>query len=98
MMACVRGHLEVAELLLAHGADPTVETQDGHTAVLGACAAGQARVVELLSAKGVDLRSVNSLGYSPLMVASRAGHRDVVQVLLAATPKEKMGSENHFDS
>jgi ankyrin repeat protein len=80
-----RGHKDVAELLLAHGADVNarlrVKGQEVplHLAVAG----GHKDVVGLLLAHGADVNAKNNKGGTPLHLAAYLGHKDIVGLLLA---------------
>lgn len=50
LWACGHGKESAVEMLLAHGADPNVPSEDGITALLTACAAGETRIVKMLTA------------------------------------------------
>ena len=81
--ATMSGHKEIAELLLAHGANPDARdiysacslhygVQNGHTAI-----------VELLIAKGADVNAKNSEGKTALDIALDRNQKDIVALLLA---------------
>ena len=55
MAAAANGHREVAELLLAAGADVHVRNIDGWTALTFAAAAGHAAIIELLLLHGAGV-------------------------------------------
>lgn len=82
--ASVYGRLEMVELLLAHGADPTrVVFKWGWTAIESASKHGHLKIVELLLAKGADINHEDKLGGTALWKASDGGHFEVVKLLLA---------------
>ncbi|CAM9172663.1 unnamed protein product, partial [Ectocarpus fasciculatus] len=69
--ACLVGSLEVSRLLVEHGADISVQTELGSTALMGACSKENLELVAyLLDVPGCD---VNARGYrdgqTALMVA-----------------------------
>ncbi len=81
--AAQQGHAEIAELLIAKGANPNAIDMMGetplHTAVLG----GHKDVVMVLLAGGANVNAINRMERTPLHFAAREGYLDVVEVLLA---------------
>ena len=80
-------HLELAELLLAHGADPALGNNEiGMTnTCLGAAAArNDANVVKMLLRHGVAHSAPAKGGFSPLALAARGGATKVIAPLLEA--------------
>jgi uncharacterized protein len=83
-MASALGLTAVVRMLLEHGADPSVETVNGDTALFAATFAGSTDVVELLLRSGVQI-AVTSRAYennAPLALAVMRGHAAVAGVLL----------------
>ncbi len=74
------GHKEVAELLLANGANVNARNNDGTTVLNTAAYQGHKEIVELLLANGADVRAKE--GYAPLDCAVSQGHKEVVKLLL----------------
>ena len=75
------GHKEVAELLIAAGADVDAMGGDRWTALLLAAGDGHKEIAELLIAKGAD---VNAKGWSestPLLAAVENGHKEIADLL-----------------
>ena len=56
-LSTIRGHKEIAELLIAKGADVNAKLQDGFTPLHYAADEGHKEVVELLIAKGADVNA-----------------------------------------
>lgn len=88
MSAALRGHREVAQLLLDEGADVNTENQHGYTALSYAAKSDAplaADVGELLIAAGAAVDAPNKYGHTPLMRAANWGRKGMVQVLLDAS-------------
>jgi len=94
--AALKGHVDVLELLLAHGADVNSLNAQGATALHDAALAGQRAAAETLLKHGanIDARDSES-GATPLHQAASWGRRGVVDLLIArhADPhiKDKSG-------
>jgi ankyrin len=95
MRAAFSGDLELVKLLLAHGADPHIESKDKETSLMAACGTGfingyhrqrtpgeRLEVVKLLIGLGEDVNAADSYGITPLMVAANLGDIAVVQYLI----------------
>ena len=69
--AAFEGHKEIAELLIAKGADVNAKKKDkiGLTPLHIAAVAGHKEVAELLIAKGADINTKNDFGETPLDAA-----------------------------
>ena len=78
-------HKDVAELLLAKGADVNAKNNAGWTPLHQAAHGGYRDVAELLLAKGANVSARNGGGWTPLHLA--AAHRDVAELLLAKGAK-----------
>ena len=75
---------EIAELLIAKGADVNTKNIIGMTPLHYTAAAGQREVAELLLTKGADANSQNPPTLeTPLYSAADAGQREVAELLLA---------------
>ena len=66
IMAVFKGHKEIAELLIANGADVHAKDMRGGTSLLIATMLGRTEVVELLISKGADVNAKDRLGRTPL--------------------------------
>jgi TonB family protein len=84
------GNKEMAELLLANGAD--INARSGSRSQLGmgadtplheAVTNGRKEMVEFLLAHGADVNAEDDFGYTPLHLAAEKGHRDVLEMQLA---------------
>ena len=77
------GHVEVALLLVKHGADPTARNAHGFCPLYFASLYGYIGVVQCLVEHGVDpTAQVNENGWTPLHGAAYSGHIKVVQFLV----------------
>jgi ankyrin repeat protein len=74
--------LEIARLLLEHGADPDARQNDDFTPLHEAAANGQLEMVSLLLAHGADVNLSQKSGRTALSFAQNAGHQEVVEFLL----------------
>lgn len=81
-MAALNGRKEVAELLLAKGANVNAKDVFHDTPLhLAARSHRTLEVAELLLAKGADVNAKNYWGATPLHVAVEEGHSDVAELL-----------------
>lgn len=77
------GHIDVAKILIAHGADVNAEDEAGFRPVRGASKFGHEQVVELLVANGAEVNVHDFNGDTPLHYAVHNGHTSIVKLLLA---------------
>jgi ankyrin repeat protein len=82
LVASRKGHLDVAQLLLEHGADPEAQDDEEHSPLLLASQGGHVEVVRVLLEHGADTEARDEFDVSPLERATIEGHLDVVRVLL----------------
>ncbi len=87
MVAALKGHLDIAKLLVENGADiharPDFNNNQGQTALMMASKNGYIDIVKMLVEKGSDVNSiVKHTGYSALIMASEKGKKDVVSLLI----------------
>jgi uncharacterized protein len=96
MRAALAGDLELAKLLLAHGADPHIASRDRETTLMAACGTGfingyhrqrspeeRLELVKLLVDLGEDVNAADGYGITPLMVAANLGNIEVVKYLIS---------------
>lgn len=78
--AVIRGHQEIAELLLERGVDINAGT-GGNTALHGAVIFGQLEMVAWLLDHGADVLSTDYSGKTPLQVAEENNQENVLALL-----------------
>ena len=77
MLASQKGHLEIVECLLQHGADPNAKTEKGFTSLYIASQNGSSAIVKLL------LQHTIIENYKmPLSIACQLGHGEIVRLLI----------------
>ena len=77
------GRADIAQLLLAHGADGNTQDDKKRTPLYWPSVYGHVEVVRILLEQGVDIVTQDAtMHQSPLFEASRHGHVEVCQVLL----------------
>ena len=84
-LAAFTGRLEIAEFLLAQGADVNFVSQGENqfTALTGAVASGSAPIVKLLLMHGADPNHLYESGqFSPLLAAAAEGKVGIVDLLI----------------
>jgi ankyrin repeat protein len=81
-VASWRGHADVAQLLLEHGADAAAQDDDKRTPLHRASRDGHVKVARVLLEHGADTEIRDKKNWSPLDRASNEGHVEVAQVLL----------------
>lgn len=79
--AVAGGHLEIARMLLEHGANPNARQSDEFTPLHGAAQNGQAEMVQLLLDSGVDRSAANAQGKSALDYARESGNSQAIRLL-----------------
>ena len=83
LMACKNGHDAVCELLIAHGADASLRTDDGSSTLFLACCSGNVCLVQrLLILRKEDINATNEDGLTPLDMAMHYEHAEIVEILL----------------
>ena len=92
-IACDKGHVDAARLLLDKGAEVDRADEDGRTPLFVACFKGHVGAARLLLDKGADVnRAVKN--WTPLYVACLAGHVDVAQLLLERSTEVDRADED----
>jgi ankyrin repeat protein len=95
MRAAFSADLELVKLLLAHGADPHIQSKDRETTLMAAAGTGfingynrgkpaaeRLQVVKLLVGLGEDVNAADNYGITPLMVAANMGEIPIIQYLI----------------
>jgi len=82
--ASAKGHQNIVEYLIKHGANPDPVDDSGWSALISACSTGQQDVVRtLLETNKVDVNRMNETGRAPLHYACSKAYTSVVELLLA---------------
>ncbi|MBC8868268.1 MAG: ankyrin repeat domain-containing protein, partial [Planctomycetes bacterium] len=100
-VAVVLGHKEIAELLLAKGADPNAANADGHTALHQAAEYGRLEIANMLVEKGASVSAGKDRGCTPLHIAVMNGWVEVAAWLIEhgsplGVENQRGQSELHF--
>lgn len=95
MRAAFAGDLELVKLLLAHGADPHIQSSDRESSLMAACGlafingyhrqkspAERLEVVKLMVELGEDVNHADGYGITPLMAAANLGDINIVRYLI----------------
>ena len=88
-LAALNGGVQVADTLLAAGADANATRPSGETVLMTAAKTGNVALVRSLLARGADVGAggTHFRAQTPLMWAASEGHAEVVRVLLDAGAK-----------
>jgi len=83
-LAAWRGHKEIAEILIAKGADVNTKenTNGGGTPLHMAAMEGHKEIAELLIAEGANVNAKNNSGWIPLHDVSFKGHKEIAKLLI----------------
>jgi ankyrin repeat protein len=82
MLACAKGHTEVAKALIDKGADVNAANQNGWTALMGAASYGHLDIVKLLVERGADVNARHAYGYTGLKLAKGKNHKQIAEFLV----------------
>ena len=93
--AAIKGQVDVATFLIAHGADIYAVHSDGWTALIACADEGCFELAKILLAAGAELDVVDKEDWTALRSASQKGHYNIVKHLLNAgvdvTTPDKQG-------
>jgi ankyrin repeat protein len=81
--AAEKGHRQVAEILLAAGADIDAPNASQYTPLHYAVFGGQSAMCELLIEKGANVEAQNKFGLTPLFVAAERGNLEAAKIFVA---------------
>ena len=81
--AAEKNHVEIAQLLIRAGANPSARTRYGATPLAMASLNGNAALIELLLKAGADFNTVTANNETVLMIAARTGVAAAVKTLLS---------------
>ena len=84
MEAVWNGHLNIADVLVRHGANLDMAEDDGDTVLIWAARQGREKVVNYLIGKGASLNLRNTAGDSAIICAMRSGYPATARLLLDA--------------
>lgn len=91
--AAWEGNREIAELLIAAGADVNAKTSDGNeTPLHQAVTRGHGEIVDLLLSKKADITVKSVYGFNPFTSAVAAGNQEIATKLLDAGAKIEEGA------
>jgi len=76
------GEVEIAQVLLCHGASVDLQDNSGWTPLKAASRYGHLDIVQSLIRSGAAVDTPNNQGWTPLILASRNGHLPIAQVLI----------------
>jgi len=79
--AAWRGRKEIAELLIAKGADVNVKNKDGGTPLHNAAWKGHVEIAKLLIVKNADVNAKDVEGQTPLDWAEEEKHKEIADLL-----------------
>jgi cytochrome c len=94
-VAISAGRKDIAELLIAEGADVNEEKALLGTALHIAALKGSADLAALLIAKGANIEATNNWGRTPLHMAAEFGHLEVVKVLARSGADVNIASKDN---
>eukprot|EP00903_Cladosiphon_okamuranus_P013459 g12535.t1 len=83
-LAARKGHVEVVQMLLGAGANPSVADKRRWTPLHFAAWKGHLRVVWELLGAGVDTSPLSDKHWTPLLAAAMGGHTEVARQLIGA--------------
>lgn len=95
--AASKDQLEIAKVLLAHGADPNAHDPAGWTPLIHATYFGSSLdLISLLVDKGANVNAQNDRGVTALYLAAAGGHEAYVQHLLKLGADPKLATKTGY--
>lgn len=88
---CRNGNAQAAELLLKHGASPSLPGDGGTTPLIHASRRGHPQIVQMLLDAGAPARYTTGMGESAFIAATFGGHSHCARILLEASAREAVG-------
>ena len=82
MIACSAGRIDIAEQLIAAGADVNWTNENGSSCLMYAASRNRIEIAELLIRSGADVNKRDRLGETALHRAASRGHMDMIRLLL----------------
>jgi ankyrin repeat protein len=80
--ACVRGHIQMVNTLISHGANPNAANDFGDTPMHWASSGGHLEAIQALFLAGARIDVSNRDGTTPLHFAAADGHVAILQFLI----------------
>jgi ankyrin repeat protein len=93
-LAAQKSQIEVADYLLAHGADPNAQTNLGSTPLHEAAAKNNKGMAALLLSRNANVNAKAKNGLTPLYIAAQTGKLEAAEVLLAHHAEVGAGDAN----
>jgi ankyrin repeat protein len=93
-LAASRGHDDVIDVLLDHGADVNVSADGSWKPIHLACDTGHKSTTLKLILAGAELNAKLLTGMTPLHIAARAGHLEIIEFLLQQEHLEPLAQDS----
>jgi uncharacterized protein len=74
---CFKGYPNIAQVLIASGANPDARNNGGATPLMMAAMFGQVEIARLLIERGADLQALDATGKSVATYAQMSGHPEI---------------------
>jgi len=100
LFAVIKGHLEIAQLLINKGAHVKIPydrtlTVDGSGPLMIAIQNGQLEMVKLLVTAGANVNERSRYGFTPLIMASKTQNWEIVEFLVSANANVNEKKNTH---
>lgn len=96
ILAAVNAEREIAEVLIAKGADIKAKDNNEMTALHAAIYASQTEVAALLIEKGADINTADRTGMTPLMLARQRHQTEIAELLRQKGAKEPVSQDSLY--